>query len=104
MESIPSQPGWQDISAEMIQKEIADGNVANALFLCQLRLDALHEVLKDTQHIIAERTQQQDTEAAGQYSVTKEDWEKENTLIQEEINTLESLKRDIEAMTDRDDI
>ena len=102
MESFPSQPnqpGWQDITIDAIEEKIEDGDLKNALFLCNMRKQALLGVVKDTEKVIQEQSEE---DSVGERQVSIAQWEKEKQLIQEEIDTLETYITQIQEKLDQE--
>ncbi len=90
----PNQPGWQDVTFEMIEEEIQTGNTQGALFLCNLRKEALMSVLQDIDTTL---TEENDSQSEDVSKITPEHWQEEKTLIQKEVEKLQNYIDQIQS-------
>ena len=92
--SSPNQPGWQDITFEMIESKIKENNFKDALVLCNIRKEALEEALDDVSKNISEH--QSGVPLEQKYEINATTWEKDQKIMQEEIDQLNKYITDIQ--------
>jgi hypothetical protein len=83
--SKPEQPGWQDISFELIEEQITNGNLQDALSLCNVRKNALLDAMEDVESAVVDQSEKS---LDDQRDVAIQEWETEQGIMQKEIDKL----------------